>query len=438
MPQLLNSYEESRRLFARAQQVMPLGVNSNVRYWGEERTLYASRAEGAYVWDADGNRLIDYRLAFGPIILGYRYRPVDDAVIEAVRNVSASIGLTTELEIEAAEKVVDMCPAVDRVRFVNSGTEATMHALRVARAFTGREKIVKFEGGYHGSNDYLLYSTYAPPEAYGNRRDPISIPASSGIPRAMQDLIITLPFNEPDLLDRALQQHGNQVAAIITEPMLGNFGSVEPEPGFLEHLRQKCYEYDILLIFDEVKTGFRLAPGGAQEVYGVSPDLTCYAKAMGNGYPVAAYGGRYEVMDIVGRGVTQGGTYSGNVVAAAAANATLGILQNEPVHEKLNDLGKRLQSSLKSIFAESDLPVLISRHPSIFTVSVGVQTLKDARDWARSDRAYYQRMATEMLKRGILIDEDPREPWCLSYSHSAEDIDETLDIVNDVVRSMHS
>ena len=290
----------------RATKVMPLGVSSNVRYWGEGKTIYADRAKGAYIWDLDGNRYIDYRLAFGPVILGYAYDEVDEKVIQAIRE-GVSIGFTRETEISAAEKVTAMCRGVELVRFVNSGTEATMHAIRVARAYTGREKIIKFEGGYHGSHDYVLFSTYAPPAVYGNRLNPISIPASSGIPAAIQSLIVTLPFNDCEVLDKTLLRLGHEVAAIITEPMLGNFGSIDPEPGFLSYLRKKCDEYGILLLFDEVKTGFRIAPGGAPDFYDVVPDMTMYAKSIGNGYPVAAYGGRKEVMSIVGKGVSQGG-----------------------------------------------------------------------------------------------------------------------------------
>ncbi len=283
----------------RAAHVLPLGVNSNTRYWGENKNLYIEKARGAYVWDVDGNRYIDYRLAFGPVILGYAYDEVDEEVIKALRR-GVTVGLTHELEICAAEKVAAMCPAVELVRFVNSGTEAVMHSLRLARAFTGREKVVKFEGGYHGSLDYLLYSTYAPPEAYGSRFNPIPMPASSGIPAALRNLVVTLPFNDPEALEKTLSSIGHQTAAIITEPMLGNYGSVDPHPGFLAFLRQKCDQYGIVLIFDEIKTGFRIAPGGAQEVYAVMPDLTAYAKSIGNGYPVAAYGGRREINGAVG------------------------------------------------------------------------------------------------------------------------------------------
>jgi glutamate-1-semialdehyde 2,1-aminomutase len=422
----------SSDLQKRASRVMPLGVSSNVRYWGEDKNLYIDKAKGAYIWDVDGNRYLDYRLAFGPVILGYAYDDVDNKVCEAIRK-GVSVGLTREIEISAAERVVNMCPGVEMVRFVNSGTEATMHALRVARAFTGRDKIIKFEGGYHGAHDYVLFSTYAPPSVYGNRLSPIPIPASSGIPGVVNNLIITLPFNDREILENALKRSAHEVAAIITEPMLGNFGSIDPEEGFMQFLRDKCNEYDILLLVDEVKTGFRVAPGGAAEVNGVIPDMTMYAKSIGNGYPIAAYGGRREIMSILGKGVTQGGTYSGNIVGAAAIDATLSIMQSQPVHKTIIQHGQKLQEGLREIFEEAGIKALLSKYPSIFSISFGVDTITDARNWANSDHAFYKLFMHALLERGILIDDDPREPWCLSYSHSDSDVDETLNIVKDAI-----
>lgn len=429
------NHTASRLLQQRASAVAPLGVNSNTRYWGEGKTLYIEKAQGAYVWDVDGNRYIDYRLAFGPVILGYAYEPVNARIIEVLQR-GLTVGLTNQLEIEVAEKIVAMCPGVEMVRLVSTGTEATMHAIRLARAYTGREKIIKFEGGYHGSHDYVLFSTYAPPEAYGNAHSPIPIPASSGIPGALRDLIITLPFNQPEILEHRLRSLGHEVAAIITEPMLGNFGAIDPLPGFLEFIRAQCDRYGIVMILDEVKSGFRIARGGAQEAYNLRADLVTYAKAMGNGFPVAAYGGRREVMGIVGRGVTQGGTYAGNGVSVAAADATLGLLNSQPILETISERGRRLQAGLRELFQKAGIPVVISQHPAIFSISLGVQQVINARDWARSDRARYQQLAAALLKRGILVDEDSREPWCLCYSHSEADIAITLEAVEDALREL--
>ena len=264
----------------RAFKSIPLGVNSNFRFWGEDITPYVNKAKGAYLWDVDGNKYIDYRLAFGPIILGHAYDEVNAKVHEEIDRVVLS-AMTSELELDVAEMIIEMCPCVEMVRMACSGTEATMHALRVARAYTGREKVIKFEGMYHGFQDYTLFSTYAPAEAYGNINNPIAIPSSSGIPKPLNDLIITLPFNNFDILDKVLRRLGNDVAAIIAEPCMGNCSAIEPISGFLEFIREKCTEYGIVFILDEVKTGFRIANGGAQEYYHILPDMATYAKAIG-------------------------------------------------------------------------------------------------------------------------------------------------------------
>ncbi len=429
------THERSRALWQKASNLMPLGVNSNFRYWGDEDTLYVERAKGAYLWDVDGHRYIDYRLGFGPVILGHACDAVDERVREAMGR-GTSYAMTSELEIGVAEKMVAMCPGVEMVRLANSGTEATMHALRVARAYTGREKIIKFEGAYHGFHDYLLFSTYADAGTYGSRRSPNPIPASSGIPKALHELIITLPFNDMDVFGETMRRVWHDVAAVIIEPILANCAAIEPLPGWLEFVRAQCDEYGVLLIMDEVKTGFRLARGGAQEVYGVLPDLATYAKSMGNGYPVAALGGRREIMETIGHGVAQGGTYCGNTVGAAAAEATLGLLQSEPILETIAGRGRRLQAGLRRILADAGIPAVISGHPAMFGLSIGIDRMADQRGWAQSDRARYLRLIAAAIERGVMPDNDPREPWFLSYSHSEADIDETLNVMADVVRTV--
>jgi len=422
-------------MWRKAAELIPLGVNSNYRYWGDDETIIVERAEGAYIWDIDGNRYLDYRLGFGPVILGHAYKEVDDRVREAIQN-GVVYALTNPLEISAAEKIVAMCPGVEKVRMANSGTEATMHALRVARAYTGREKIIKFEGQYHGMYDYMLFSTFTDASNYGSRHSPVPIPATSGIPKCIHDLVITLPYNDPEVLETTLRRTWSDVAAIIIEPILGNCAAIEPLPGWLELVRAQCDEYGIVLIFDEVKTGFRLARGGAQEVYGVIPDMATYAKSMGNGYPAAAFGGRREIMDILGKGVAHGGTYTGNTVSAAAVNATLGLLQEQPILESIAEHGRKLQAGIKDIFKEADVPVLITGHPAMFSMNFGVEKLTGQRDWAKSDYGYYEKLAAAALKRGVLVDIDPREPWFLSYSHSDADVDETLNILADAIKSV--
>jgi glutamate-1-semialdehyde 2,1-aminomutase len=428
-------FEKSRALQKRALNVMPLGVNSNFRYWGDGITPYVKKAKGAYLWDVDDNQYIDYRMAFGPIILGHAYDEVNQKVYEEIDRGTLA-AMTSELELEVAEMIISMCPALEMVRLACSGTEATMHAIRVARAFTGRDKILKFEGMYHGFQDYTLWSTYAPAEALGNYRSPIPVPASSGIPKILNDLIITLPFNNFEVLENTLRNVGYDLAAIIAEPCMGNCGAIEPIPGFLELIRAKCDEYGIVFILDEVKTGFRIAKGGAQEYYNIKPDLATYAKALGNGYPIAAFGGKREIMNIIGHGVSQGGTYTNNKPGVAAAYATLKLLIENPILEKIQERGQRLMAGIKSIFDRAGILVCMSGYPAMFSFAVGVEKVTNQRDWNESDKEYYLRLVEGSIERGVMPDHDPREPWFLCYSHSDEDLDKTLDVWQDVVMNV--
>jgi glutamate-1-semialdehyde 2,1-aminomutase len=418
----------------RAQKVLPLGVNSNFRFWGDGKTPYVHHAKGAYLWDVDGQRYIDYRLAFGPIILGHAYDEVDAKVIEELKQ-GVLFAMTGELEVGVAEMIREMAPAVEMVRLACSGTEATMHALRVARAFTGREVILKFEGNYHGFQDHTLWSTYAPSEAYGNRRNPIPVPASSGIPKSMQELVITLPFNDFEGFERVIRSYGDQLAAVITEPCQGNCGSINAAPGFLELIRKETTAHGIVFILDEVKTGFRIANGGAQEVHGIKPDLATYAKAMGNGYPVAAFGGREEIMSIIGHGVAQGGTYTNNKPGVAAAFATLRLIKEKPILQTIQKRGKRLMDGLREIFEDNGLPVVMSGYPAMFSFALGVQEVTCQRDWVKSDREFYLNLVELAIRRGVMPDMDAREPWFLCYEHSESDIDETLNVYADIVKT---
>ena len=428
-------HESSNALQSRAAKLTPLGVNSNFRYWGEGITPYLSKAKGGYLWDVDGNRFIDYRLAFGPIILGHADDEVNAKVHEEIDR-AVLCAMTSELELDVAQMMVDMCPAVDMVRLSCSGTEATMHALRVARAFTGREKVIKFEGMYHGFQDYTLFSTYAPADAYGNINSPIPIPSSSGIPRSLNDLIITLPFNNKEVLDNTLRRTGHEVAAIITEPCMGNCAAIEPLPGFLRFIREKCDEYGIVFILDEVKTGFRIANGGAQEYYRVKPDLATYAKALGNGFPVAAFGGKREIMSIIGQGVAQGGTYNNNKPGVAAAYAVLKILKERPVLEVIAKRGQRLIDGLRSILAETGRPFSVNGYPAMFSFAFGAEKVVNQRDWNDTDKDFYLRLIEASIERGVMPDHDPREPWFLCYAHSDADIDETLNVMSDAVKAV--
>lgn len=429
----MKNFSKSQALQKRAQKITPLGVNSNFRYWGEGITPYVQKGKGGYLWDVDGNQYIDYRMAFGPIILGHAIDEVDDKVAEEIRK-GVLFAMTGELEIEVEEMMISMVPGLEMVRLACSGTEATMHAIRVARAYTGREMILKFEGNYHGFHDHTLWSTYAPAEAYGSPRSPIPVPASSGIPRPMGSLIITLPFNDKEGFERMMFSYGHQIAAVISEPCQGNCGAILPEPGFLELIQQKCVEYGALFILDEVKTGFRIGNGGAQEYYNLKPDLMTYAKALGNGYPAAAFGGKKEVMSIIGRGVAQGGTYTNNKPGIAGAWATLKMLKEKPVLKIIQERGARLMAGIDQILTEEGLVHCVNGYPAMFTYALGVEKVTSQRTWNASDHDLYIDIIDALMERGVMPDRDAREPWFLCYSHSDQDIDETLTAFRDAVK----
>lgn len=424
---------KTHELQKRAQEIVPLGVNSNFRYWGDGITPYVDRAKGAYLWDVDGAKYIDYRMAFGPIILGHSYEEVDQKVIEEIQR-GILFAMTGELEIEVAEMIIEMSPAIEMVRFACSGTESTMHAIRVARAYTGRDLIVKFEGNYHGFHDHTLWSTYAPAESYGNARSPIPVPASSGIPKSMREFIITLPFNDMEGFERAMRSYGEQIAAVITEPCQGNCAAINPRDGFLDLIRQRTEEHGCVFILDEVKTGFRIANGGAQEYYGIKPDLVTYAKALGNGYPIAAFGGKKEIMSIIGHGVAQGGTYTNNKPGVAAAYATMKLLKEKPILKTIEQRGQRLMGGLKEIFEENDIPAAFTGYPAMFSFSIGLDAVTNQREWSQSDREMYLHLADKAIERGVMPDHDAREPWFLCYEHSEADIDQTLNIYAEIVK----
>ena len=428
---------QTKALFEKARQYIPYGVNSNFRYWGDDDTLVIQRGQGAYIWDADGKRYIDYRLAFGPIILGHAHPKVNQAVAEAIQN-GTLFAWTTPYEISLAERIVRLT-GVDKVRLTNTGSEATMHALRIARAYTNREKFIKFEGQYHGQVDYFMFSTASSPaRALGSRRSPISSPTTSGIPRDIHKYVINLPFNDFEAVERTVKDQWGDIAAIIVEPLLGNAAGILPEPDFLEHLRKLCDEYGIVLIFDEVKTGFRIANGGAQEYFGVRADLVTYAKAMGNGFPIAAIGGKEEVMMTVQPGATaHGGTYSGNVAGAAAADAVLAILETEPVIETIWQRGEALMKGIDQILSDAGIPHVVTGLPPIFSIMLGSdEAPKDFRGYLQTDGELYEAIAMELIARGVMPDSDGREPWFLCAALSEDDVAETLNVFSDAVKAV--
>lgn len=423
-------------LFDKALAVMPYGVNSNFRYWGNDDTLVIKKGEGTYVWDADDKRYIDYRLGFGPIILGHGDPTVTKRVQEAIQD-GTVFAWTTPYEIELCERITRMCK-VDKVRLTNTGTEATMHALRIARAHTAREKFIKFEGQYHGMADYFMFSTAsANPAALGSKRSPINVQATSGIPKGINQYVINLPFNDFERLEETIEAQWSDIAAIFVEPMLGNAAGIMPKPGYLEKMRELCDKFGIVLVFDEVKTGFRMANGGAQEYFGIQADLVTYAKAMGNGFPIAAIAGKEDVMMTIEPGkMAHGGTYSGNVVGAVAGIATLEILETQPIIETINKRGQALMDGIGEILTEADIPHSLPGVPSMFGIVMGVEDEPhDFRDYFEGDGDLYEELALELIARGVQPDGDAREPWFLCAALSEEDVNETLNIFNDSIKA---
>lgn len=427
--------QKSHAFFERAKAVIPYGVNSNFRYWGDDDTPVIADARDGYVYDFDGNRYIDYRLGFGPIILGHADPFVTQRVIEAIQH-GVTFAATQEYEVRVAERIVEMCPGVEMVRLSNTGSECTMHALRLARGHTGRDIILKFEGSYHGAHDYVLWSTaHAPMDKVGKRSQPISHKQSVGIPEVMRGLVQLCPWNDVEVLGEILQKRGEEIAAIIVEPVLGNTVALMPQPGYLQFLREQCDEYGIVLIFDEVKTGFRIAPGGAGEYFGVLPDISTFAKAMGNGYPVAAIGGKKEIMmSMVPGKVFQAGTYTGNVVSTAAADATLEYIQTGQVFEQINHIGGILMKGIEEILTRYGIAHHVHGTPGMFGVTLMEMKAKDWRDAHLANWKLYEEIVTHMIDNGVMPEPDGLEPWFLCADHTEADAAETLQAFEDGVK----
>jgi glutamate-1-semialdehyde 2,1-aminomutase len=313
-----------------------------------------------------------------------------------------------------------------------------MHALRIARAHTGREKFIKFEGLYHGMNDYFMFSTAsANAGMLGSPRSPIAAPVTSGIPRGIADYIIMLPFNDFERIEETIEAKWGDIAAVFIEPILGNSAGIMPKPGYLEKIRELCDRYGIVMVFDEVKTGFRVANGGAQELFGIKADLVTYAKALGNGFPIAAIAGKEDVMMTVNPGsVAHGGTYSGNVTGTAAAAATLEILETQPIIATVNQRGRKLMNGLGEVLTEAGIPHVVTGVPGMFSLFLGSdQEPRDFRDYLRGDSELYEKIMIELIHRGAMPDSDGREPWFLCYSLSEQDVDDTLNMFNDAVKA---
>ena len=431
----MKSGAKSRAMFERAKAVMPCGVSSNFRYWGDDSTLIVKKGDGAYLYDLDDKKYIDYRLAFGPVILGHAHPEVSKRVSESL-NMGNSFAMTNEIEIRVAEKICKMT-GMDLVRFANSGTEATMGAIRIARAWTGRDGVLKFEGAYHGFHDYSLWNTYPPIPGAGYRRSPVLIPQGSGIPEGIRDYMYAVPFNDKELLEKTVCENWGDIATIIVEPLLGNQASIMPQDDFLQYVREICDKYGIVMIMDEVKTGFRIAKGGAQEYFNVKGDLACYAKCLGNGFPVAAIAGTNQIMGDVGPGkIPHGGTYAGNVVAMAAADAVLDVIE-EGALERVFAHGERLMAGWKEILGRSGIPHVVqgpAAMPGIVFTEEPICT--EYRHWAEGDHDLYEEIIQRLFEKGVMPDKDSREPWFISAAHSDADADLALQALEESIKEV--
>ncbi len=431
----MKSGQKSREMLRRAQEAIPLGVNSNFRYWGDDKTLILKRGQGAYIWDQDDKKYIDYRMGFGPTLLGHAYTPVIERVKEAL-DMGNAFAMTNEYEISAAEKIKKLT-GVDLVRYANSGTEATMHAIRIARAYTGRDKILKFEGCYHGFHDYTLWNCQPPIPGAGYRRSPVLVSQGSGIPHVMGQLVYSIPFNDEELLEKKVKEKWGDIACIIIEPLMGNTASIMPKKGYLELVRSLCDQYGIVMIMDEVKTGFRIAKGGAQEFFKVKGDLVTYAKALGNGFPIAAIGGKKEIMGEIGwQKIPHGGTYCANVVAVAAADATLDEIARGAL-EKVEAHGKILAEGLRNALKERGVPGVVQGPPSMpGVVLTEKEEIFEYRDWADSNRDAYGEIILKLFEKGVMPDIDTREPWFPSASHTDSDADVAIGAFEEAIKEV--
>jgi glutamate-1-semialdehyde 2,1-aminomutase len=414
--------EKSRKLFERARNLIPGGVNSPVRA-GKAVGIdppFISRAKGCYLWDVDQKRYIDYVCSWGPMILGHAHPAVVKALQERVLK-GTSYGAPTQLEVEMAEMITDMVPSIEMVRMVNSGTEATMSAIRLARGYTGRDKIIKFEGCYHGHADSLLVSAGSGVAALG-------IPGCPGVPADLAGHTLSLCFNDLGQVVDAMERFGHEVSAIIVEPVPGNMGVVLPKKGFLRGLREITLKHGSLLIFDEVISGFRVAPGGAQELYGIEPDLTCLGKIIGGGLPVGAYGGRKEIMASMAPegNIYQAGTLSGNPLAMAAGLASLKELRKGGVYRELEEKSRRLFTGLAGAAQSAGLHVQVNRIGSMGTLFFTHEAVTDFTSAKRSETGMFGRFYAGMLEQGIYLAPSAFEACFVSSAHDERSIDKTI------------
>ena len=423
---------KSETLFCEAQKFIPGGVNSPVRAFKsvDMSPLFIKKASGPKIIDVDGNEYIDYVGSWGPLILGHAHGEVIKALKNALSN-GTSYGAPTEIETQLAKLVIQAVPSIEIVRMVNSGTEAAMSAIRLARGYTRREKIIKFEGCYHGHVDCLLVKA-------GSGASTLGIPDSPGITENLAKLTITLPFNNVEKVKECFQKEGDQIACIILEPIAGNMGVIPPEKGFLEGLKKITEQYKSILIFDEVMTGFRVAFGGAQQLYGITPDLTCLGKIIGGGLPVGAYGGKKKIMDYIAPvgPVYQAGTLSGNPLAMTAGVTTLNLISRNGFYEDIYQKAEYLCSGLKSLAEEKGLPVYFTRVGSMFSVFFTANPVKNYQDAKKSNLTMFTKYFQNMLNNGIYLAPSQFEAGFISSAHTQEDLDKTLNAARKSFKSI--
>ena len=424
--------ELSQKLFATAKGVIPGGVNSPVRAFRnvDGEPFFVRRAKGCTIWDVDGNSMVDYVGTWGPAILGHAPQQVIEAVHNAAKD-GVSFGIPNPYEVEMARLIVDWVPSVEKVRMVNSGTEATMSAIRLARGFTGRKRIVKFEGCYHGHVDSLLVAAGSGALTHGN-------PDSAGVPEEFANLTIALPFNDRGALQEAFDELGDEIAAVILEPYPANAGLFFPGEGYLEFLRELTRSHGSLLIFDEVMTGFRVAKGGVQELCGITPDLTALGKVIGGGLPVGAFGGRAEIMDMLAPDgpVYQAGTLSGNPLAMAAGIAQLKAMEKAKGWEQLEEKGQALEDGIRGALAEVGRDFTFHRAGSMFCLFFSEQPVNDLASAKQADAASFRKFFTACLEKGVYLAPSPYETGFISLAHGPGEIAETVEVVGEALKAI--
>ena len=425
-------YQRSSQLFAEAEKVIPGGVNSPVRAFKAVggTPIFVKRAQGAYLYDEDGNRLIDYINSWGPMILGHAYEPVVEAVTERAK-LGTSFGMPTELETKIAALAVSMVPNIDKIRFVNSGTEACMSAIRLARGFTKRDKIIKFAGCYHGHSDSFLI-------AAGSGLSTFGVPNSPGVTEGTAKDTLLARYNDLENVSALIAANPNEIAAIIVEPVAGNMGCVPPLKGFLEGLRELCSANGILLIFDEVMTGFRLAAGGVQELFGIQADIVCFGKVIGGGLPVGAFAAREEIMNYLAPlgPVYQAGTLSGNPLAMAAGLAMFESLNNDrTVFQLLEDKTSYLEAGIRKVLTANGVVFTINRVGSMISVHFDAEPVVDFQSAAKGDNATFKKFFHGLLQEGIYIAPSAYETWFITDALTYEDLDVTIQAIDKVSKT---